>query len=73
MSAGGPRGRTTRRPLAGLHAGTSLLQCHGTSAALVLYSIRWALRMRVLHLSKFRRLQTPPMHDPGRHYFLFEF
>ena len=28
MSAGGPRGRTTRRPLAGLHAGTSLL--HGS-------------------------------------------
>ena len=26
MSAGGPRGRTTRRSLAGLHAGTSLLQ-----------------------------------------------
>ena len=28
MSAGGPRGRTTRRSLAGLHAGTSLL--HGS-------------------------------------------
>ena len=27
MSAAGPRGRTTRRPLAGLHAGASLL--HG--------------------------------------------